>query len=559
MYYWAVMYLNHFALSEAPFSIAPDPRYLYMSQRHKEALAHLLYGLSGDGGFVLLSGEVGAGKTTVCRCLLEQIPETCDLAYIFNPKLTAEELLATLCSEFGIVVPLQQQSIKALVDALNAFLLAGHAHGRHAVLIIDEAQNLSADVLEQMRLLTNLETNKRKLLQIILVGQPELDDMLAQPSLRQLAQRVVARYHLDALSREEVASYVQHRLQVAGCNRKLFPDRLIGLLYRLSGGVPRLLNLLCDRALLGTYTEGREVVSRRVLLRAANEVLPGRRVAAASSRPAWLSAATLALSATAAVALTFSLWQQWPKTAPSAASAEPAKPGKPIKTVAPAPVPAMPPAVATRPAAPVVTEAMLAPLIWPEAVPREESADLAYASLYQAWGLAYTAGTPCGAGTSLRCRTARGGLDELRQLNRPVALYLSDGEEFMVTLRALDAQTATLDFGGHRRQVALSTLANHWSGRYTLLWRAPEAAVEKIRPGDRGSAVNWLARQLQYADHIAPAADVPLEFDDALRGRLKQYQWSQGLAPDGQVGMQTLVRLSNLGDATAPTLTQGGK
>ena len=267
------MYQSYFGLAEAPFSIAPDPRYLYMSQRHQEALAHLLYGVNGEGGFVLLTGEVGAGKTTVCRCLLEQIPESCDVAYIFNPKLTVAELLSTICVEFGIACPPGNTSIKVFVDCINAYLLDAHARGRHTVLIIDEAQNLSADVLEQMRLLTNLETNQRKLLQIILLGQPELATMLARPELRQLAQRIVARYHLGPLTKQEVAAYVRHRLEVSGTQRQLFPAALMGRLYRLSGGVPRIINVLCDRALLGAYVQGKERVDRATLAQAAREVL----------------------------------------------------------------------------------------------------------------------------------------------------------------------------------------------------------------------------------------------------------------------------------------------
>ncbi len=263
---------SYFGLAEAPFSIAPDPRYLYMSQRHQEALAHLLYGVNGDGGFVLLTGEVGAGKTTVCRCLLEQIPDSCDVAYIFNPKLTVEELLSTICVEFGIACPPGNTSIKVFVDCINAYLLDAHARGRHTVLIIDEAQNLSADVLEQMRLLTNLETNQRKLLQIILLGQPELAAMLERPELRQLAQRIVARYHLGPLTKPEVAAYVRHRLEVSGAQRQLFPAGLMGRLYRLSGGVPRVINVLCDRALLGAYVQGKERVDRATLAQAAREV-----------------------------------------------------------------------------------------------------------------------------------------------------------------------------------------------------------------------------------------------------------------------------------------------
>lgn len=267
------MYLEYFGFSDPPFSIAPDPRFLYLSQRHQEALAHLLYGVHGGGGFVLLTGEVGSGKTTICRCLLEQIPENCDVAYIFNPKLTVEELLSTFCSEIGICYPPGNTSIKVFIDYINSHLLRAHAKGRYTVLIIDEAQNLSAEVLEQMRLLTNLETNQRKLLQIILIGQPELATLLERPELRQLSQRIVARYHLDPLSKKEVGAYVRHRLERSGGKSYLIPERLMGRLYRLSGGVPRIINVLCDRALLGAYVQGKERVDRATLEQAAREVL----------------------------------------------------------------------------------------------------------------------------------------------------------------------------------------------------------------------------------------------------------------------------------------------
>jgi general secretion pathway protein A len=173
------MYLKHFNLTDRPFAITPDPRFLYLSARHREALAHLLYGLGEGGGFVQLTGEVGTGKTTICRCLLEHVPDNVDLALVLNPKVTAYELIATVCDELGIDYPLENSSIKTLTDVLNRYLLEAYAQGRRTVLIIDEAQNLSADVLEQVRLLTNLETATQKLLQIILIGQPELRTLLA--------------------------------------------------------------------------------------------------------------------------------------------------------------------------------------------------------------------------------------------------------------------------------------------------------------------------------------------------------------------------------------------
>jgi len=269
------LYASFFGLHQAPFSIAPDPRYLFMSERHREALAHLLYGVSGGGGFVVLTGEIGAGKTTVCRCFLEQIPRRCNVAYIFNPKLTVTELLQVICKEFGVEAPPEGDlaSTKAYVDRLNDYLLRTHAVGQNNVLIIDEAQNLSADVLEQLRLLTNLETAERKLLQIILIGQPELRDMLARPDLEQLAQRVIARFHLDALSETETRDYIHHRLAVAGYRREaIFDSKAARRVHQLTQGIPRRINLVCDRALLGAYARSKATVDAAMVDTAATEV-----------------------------------------------------------------------------------------------------------------------------------------------------------------------------------------------------------------------------------------------------------------------------------------------
>jgi general secretion pathway protein A len=411
------MYQHFFGLAEAPFSIAPDPRYLYLSQRHQEALAHLLYGVSGDGGFVLLTGEVGAGKTTVCRCLLQQIPDSCDVAYIFNPKLTVEELLSTICVEFGIACPVGNASIKVFIDCINAYLLDAHARGRHTVLIIDEAQNLSAEVLEQMRLLTNLETNERKLLQIILLGQPELGLMLERPELRQLSQRVVARYHLGPLSRSEVAAYVRHRLEISGAQRQLFPAALMGRVYRLSGGVPRVINVLCDRALLGTYVQGRERVDRRTLAQAAREVFhqPQRR---SLLRPL-LAALVLVLFGVLAMK-----WYQLELGGAETASV-PVALAKPVAHPIAAAAANQSAAKQPKPTPPADA------LEWPENQALADSSALAYAALFRAWGADYQGGDACkqAEGLGLRCRSARGGLDELRELNRPAVLLLHDAQD----------------------------------------------------------------------------------------------------------------------------------
>src|SRR5437899_3284962 len=283
------MYAAHFGLTERPFSLAPDPRYLYLSDAHREALAHLLYGVGGGGSIVQLTGEVGTGKTTVCRTLLEQLPPDVDVAMIFNPRLTSVELLAVVCDELRIAYPAGTTSLKVLVDALSQALLDAHGRGRRTVLIVDEAQSLSAEVLEEIRLLTNLETTREKLLQVILIGQPELAELLARPELRQLAQRVTARYHLRPFTEEETRAYVQHRMEVAGQRQPVFEAGAVRVAHRLAHGVPRRLNTICDRALLGAYAAGLTRVTAPIVRRAALEVL-GR---LARSRR-WVAAAAIA-------------------------------------------------------------------------------------------------------------------------------------------------------------------------------------------------------------------------------------------------------------------------
>jgi general secretion pathway protein A len=539
------MYQHYFGLAEAPFSIAPDPRYLYLSQRHQEALAHLLYGVNGDGGFVLLTGDVGAGKTTICRCLLQQIPASCDVAYIFNPKLTVEELLSTICVEFGIAYPSGNASIKVFVDCINAYLLDAHARGRHTVLIIDEAQNLSADVLEQMRLLTNLETNERKLLQIILLGQPELALMLERPELRQLSQRIVARYHLGPLTKPEVAAYVRHRLEISGAQRQLFPAALMGRVYRLSGGVPRVINVLCDRSLLGTYVQGKERVDRATLAQAAREVFhlePRKDLV----RPL-LVIVILALGGVLAMTLYQLESRQTGTAAMPATMAGPA-----AQTIAAGPAKEAP----AKEAKPAV--ALPDALEWPADEPRSRSKAIAYAALFRAWGGDYKGADMCHEAESLglRCRSARGGLDELRRLNRPAVLLMRDdqGREFHAALVSLEDKTATFAIGAGTRTIALGALAAQWAGQYTLLWRMPADAQEYIRSGERGPAVQWLIGQLAQAQgRVAEPSKDPL-FDDVLKRQVKQFQLAQGLIPDGAVGPQTVMRLAGVGDRSAPKL-----
>jgi len=277
------MYYEFFGFREPPFSIAPDPRYLYLSERHKEALAHLMYGVQGQGGFIVITGEVGTGKTTVSRCFIENAPAHVDIALVLNPRLSARELLSAICDELE-VAHAARASTKEMVSLINANLLEAYAAGRHKVLMIDEAQNLSTAVLEQLRLLTNLETAEKKLLQIILLGQPELQDMLALPQLRQLNQRVTARYHLEGLEQREIDAYVRYRLGVAGLKGEVFSDGALKVLFRHSQGIPRLINLISDRALLGAYAEGEHHITASHIRKAAREV-NGRKAGMTGSGP----------------------------------------------------------------------------------------------------------------------------------------------------------------------------------------------------------------------------------------------------------------------------------
>jgi general secretion pathway protein A len=282
------MYTGFFGLTSQPFSIAPNPEFMYLGTRHTEALAHLRYGLGEAGGFVLLTGEVGTGKTTVSRCLLAELPENTQVAFILNPTLSELELLAAICDELKIRYKKTDASLKMLTDKITAKLLKNHQSGINTILIIDEAQHLQPAVLEQLRLLTNLETNTKKLLQVILIGQPELQQLLQRQDLRQLAQRITARYHLMPLTLAEVAFYVQHRLAVAGCARPVFTQAAINKLFQLSGGIPRLLNLLCDRAMLGGYSQQKALIDAKLVEQAGQEILAIKQPAASTRLPSWL-------------------------------------------------------------------------------------------------------------------------------------------------------------------------------------------------------------------------------------------------------------------------------
>jgi general secretion pathway protein A len=468
------MYLSFFGLNEKPFAITPDPRYLYLSERHAEALAHLLYGIKEAGGFVQLTGEVGTGKTTIVRSLLAQAPKNAEIALILNPKMTAPEFLLTVCEELGIGVPDDAiGSVKDLVDILNDYLLKAHATGRRVVLVVDEAQNLAPEVLEQVRLLTNLETPTQKLLQIILIGQPELRELLGRNELRQLAQRITGRYHLDPLSMNETVAYVRHRLRVAGATTDILTPLALSEAYRLSSGVPRVINVICDRALLGAYSQDRHRVTPSIVRDAAAEVF-GRRFA-----PRWLPwAATAATGVALAVGL-WTLWQiaPWSAHAQDAAASVPAARPQVKQTQTPAAAPPVAQAVAPSESLPALLKQHKA----------ETDPDNAFTRLFTLWKASYVAGNldPCTQARKqgLECLVQRGSFGQLRLYNRPAILMLNDdvGGSHQVVLASLGEERAQIDIGGTRSEVSIGELSRYWFGDFVLLQR-PGGALSPDSP-----------------------------------------------------------------------------
>ena len=523
------MYLDFYGLKEPPFAITPDPRFVFLSERHRDALAHLLYGVGqgGGGGFVQLTGEVGTGKTTLCRLLLEQLPDNARVALVLNPKLSPIELLETICEELHIEIGQRRGSLKSLVDALNTYLLEAYAQGLRVVLIIDEAQNLSTEALEQVRLLTNLETSTQKLLQIILLGQPELRDMLGRPELRQLAQRITARYHLTPLDIDETEAYLRHRLAVAGSMRFPFTKLAVRKIHDHANGVPRLINVVADRSLVGGYAQDLVQIGERVVDRAASEALasPMRRWKWPRGASAWIAGAAIAL-----VALW--LWR-----------------AAPVHEDAP-PVPA--PATAgestpARNATPLYDEVALSRAI--EAA--GSSAPSAWNRLLSLWMLRAgeadarsAARCPLQVAPGVYCLRGTGTLSKLNALRRPVIVRLTEGRgEAWGVLLGVGREKARVALAGTTFDVAREDLERAWAGEYWAIWRAPPLPNGTLRRGDAGGAVDWVREKLLETGDATFDTMGPAYYDAAMEAGVRRLQSAHGLVPDGIVGPETLFAL----------------
>jgi len=563
------MYTQYFGLKENPFALSPDPRYLYLSQRHQDALAHLMYGITGGGGFVQLTGEVGTGKTLMIRAMLLRLPDTVDVALVLYPFLSVRDFMVALCDDLRIKRP-AENSLKTLIDTLNAFLLENHAKGRRTVLIVDEAHRLNREVLEQIRLLTNLETTKEKLLQIILVGQPELNNLLARPDMRQLAQRVTARYNLQALLPAETRAYVRHRCQVAGAESPLFKPFALHWVHWLTGGVPRLVNILCDRSLLTAYARSKTRVGVGIVRAAAREVEAGVR-----ARSRWWLSAPLLVLVLVLGAGAFGVWQLKPELVARFAGTSIGKPeveaqavssstvGKPAtdsqsssQSGLPDSAKAAGVSAAISPDTPALTQILVDPDI-------PTDTDSAFSALFTLWGFDYsklTGATGCerAAQVGLRCLFESGTWSNLRQLNRPAIVELVDdaGLRHHLLVERLTSESVTLLLAGRHYEFPLGDVGQLWFGKYLALWSPPGISERMLHRGMRGASVAWVRDTL--ARYGLPRKTLPTseQFDTELEAQVKEFQRRHQLQDDGLVGKMTFVYLSSYsGNASAPVLS----
>ena len=574
------MYLSFFGLNEAPFSITPDPAFVYLSVAHRDALAHLIYGVGqgGASGFVQLTGEVGTGKTTLCRCLMEQVPENTRVALILNPLVTPRELLASICEELDIDTSGIADSNKAMVDSLNRYLLKQHTGGRRVVVVIDEAQNLSPEALEQVRLLTNLETDKDKLLQMVLLGQPELRQLLQRQNLRQLSQRITARYHLMPLARDETRSYVRHRMEVAGASRNPFGRRAMRVLHQRSAGVPRLINIIADRALTGAYSKETHSVNARLIHEAANEVQPSEARVRSNHWPWIVSTA----AAAALLVLTIGL----SGLSPFKSGGEPFRADPESRSAGSAPELLPEPAASSsshvlEPAASladIATESLTDdssgidatggvsepgilqpdPQVDPGLLPatldqlwldqQHEQAWQALADLWQDGERANDMQSACDGveATGYACLRDHGSWARVQQLGLPTLLVLQGDDTRYLLLRGMTPDGLLLGSEDSSLEVSRQLIEDQWLGEFIILWPQASDWPDQVRRGESGAAVDIIMQMAAFADPAWHGGGV---FDENFELWLVAFQKRNGLKPDGIVGPNTLLYL------LAPTIT----
>ena len=595
------MFGQFFNIDESAFSIAPNPKYLFLSKQHEEALAHLLYGVSRKGGFVCLTGDIGTGKTTICRCMFEQLPENTDLAFVVNPKFSPLELLGSICDELQLDYSSVNSTIKEYVEKINAYLIDAHAKGRNTVLVIDEAQNLSIDALEHVRALTNLETNEQKLLQIILIGQPELKTLLAKPELEQVNQRITARFHIGPLSLEDTNRYIQHRLLIAGAKQKIFSASNIKQIYRYTKGIPRLINILCDRILLGAYTLGTSNISKEIIQQSADEVFD-----TTSSHngivPKAVAASVFALLISGAVVFAYqngkynrdinkevavdsllnsvteikqyAKVEQKPKKIEllskkaksldikTVDSSSPVKSSVSNESIANINEELNKKEISEKPAS--YSTDINSNLVSKQSKTKNQLFEKnnksefkfsnygkAYKQLFRLWGVHYTSTdrSPCehAVHNQLQCYQDVGTLDKVIRLNRPVLLKSKD-EQFgpnYIVLVSIEDKHAIVDENGEYKLVSFAELEENWSGHFEILWRPMQAGVRFIKPGYTGEAVEVLDKKLSKLQGYKSTTKNPFEYSGELVDRVRAFQLANNLPSDGVVGPVTQIYFNN--------------
>ena len=514
------MYADYFNLRELPFSIAPNPKYLYMSAQHQEALAHLLFGLEQDGGFVVLTGEVGTGKTTICKRLFEQLPKEIEIAFILNPCLNEMDLIETICQEFKIKIA-KGIKLKDLLDKLNNYLLACHSKNKKPILLIDEAQNLSTELLEQLRLLTNLETNEKKLLQIILLGQPELAEKLNRKELRQFNQRITARYHLTGLSEPESRNYITYRLSIAGCNEALFSKPATKKIFHESEGIPRLINLLCDRALLGCYSEGRSMVTKKMVQRSSEEIKGKHR------RNITNPFFGFALSISALILLVVFLSKWLPTTHQTSSSIT----NEQTKTK---------------------TEIFEKTRDFSG----HEKLGSAMRDLLSVWGVSFedqeTNSCSLSEKIGLRCAKLAINLERILGIDRPFVVSIN--REFFTISRA-NRETFFLFAGDKEYQLSFSEFSQIFDGNIDLVWRMPPSYIGPITLNEKGPSVDWLSIQLALVNEEIPPVDKNVIFSEEMSKKVKGFQKLSGLSENGVVDALTWMHLNSYNSQSVPKLS----
>lgn len=574
------IYLQHFALAREPFSIVPDPGFLYPSIYHRQAVAHLKYGLDREGGFILLTGEVGTGKTTLTRTMIKRIPPHVRVAYILNSKLNVADVLASICDELDVELPdasalsLTKQSFtKQCIDALNRDLLANHADGRKTLIVLEEAQNLTPEVLETLRLLSNLETSTHKLLHILLVGQPELLDILAQQELRQLNQRVVSRFHLSPLDKNDLSNYINHRLHRAGAKRAIFDNDCAAVLFRLTGGVPRLINLVCHQSLVAAYSTGAQTVSAKLVKQAASEILsePKKSV----GKKFWLLGIIVALALSAGLISKLAPPELLNKMFPAVAHLDAQE--KTLQTVIDPPLTtadiadldnALEP-LFSEPAIEIPVEQQISSQ--PVAIAPQSNAN-PFVGLLGLWGtdatdvyseeeLAAVAGL-----TNLRSeKISTANMASLEQINRPGIVWLSEDSGYLKSyvLEQLGAEQIRLQDRLGSVNISAEDFQQRWNGSYLYLWRPPQSYVSPLSATSIGienisnpELVDWLQAQLASLDNSNDIIISGGRYTAAIAQQVRRFQQQQGLAADGILGRETLMRLAQLSGENIPLLRE---